>query len=413
MAKSFSPQQTRSVRGGERRSVAEKRDCGANKADKAPSHNIEMMPGRNDPCWCGSGRKFKRCHLDRDRLAHPSIQEISEGQRGAAGLRVCLAEHLGPEPCRGKIVQAHSLSRKASLERISRKQHVYGFQGSFTDLRRSAGTILPKLIGVREASTFTGFCEGHDGRLFKTIDVDPLVPTRQQIGLLSYRALCREIMGKMVLARTIPNMRELDRGRAVPDQLRVQATADEFSAHVSQALPDLWGEQKEWQKVMVENAYARVSYTLIRLGAMPDIVCSGVSQPDRDFRGGVLSDLRKPGTRQDDVAFALVPAETGGFAFFAWLGHFAEAEEFVASLLRLPEERIPNQLVRYAFETFDNVWLSPDWWENLPTPERDFLIERMNTGGLPYAGTSDPYDLRDNGMRFVNWNTTDVQTVFN
>jgi tetratricopeptide (TPR) repeat protein len=22
--------------------------------------------GRNDPCWCGSGRKYKRCHLDAD-----------------------------------------------------------------------------------------------------------------------------------------------------------------------------------------------------------------------------------------------------------------------------------------------------------------------------------------------------------
>jgi hypothetical protein len=23
-------------------------------------------PGRNDPCWCGSGKKYKRCHLDED-----------------------------------------------------------------------------------------------------------------------------------------------------------------------------------------------------------------------------------------------------------------------------------------------------------------------------------------------------------
>lgn len=22
--------------------------------------------GRNDDCWCGSGRKYKRCHLDDD-----------------------------------------------------------------------------------------------------------------------------------------------------------------------------------------------------------------------------------------------------------------------------------------------------------------------------------------------------------
>jgi methionyl aminopeptidase len=26
-------------------------------------------PGRNDPCWCGSGRKYKKCHLGSDRAA--------------------------------------------------------------------------------------------------------------------------------------------------------------------------------------------------------------------------------------------------------------------------------------------------------------------------------------------------------
>jgi preprotein translocase subunit SecA len=22
----------------------------------------EKTPGRNDPCWCGSGKKYKKCH---------------------------------------------------------------------------------------------------------------------------------------------------------------------------------------------------------------------------------------------------------------------------------------------------------------------------------------------------------------
>jgi len=30
---------------------------------------IEVKPGRNDPCWCGSGKKYKKCHLDADRAA--------------------------------------------------------------------------------------------------------------------------------------------------------------------------------------------------------------------------------------------------------------------------------------------------------------------------------------------------------
>ncbi len=23
-------------------------------------------PGRNEPCWCGSGKKYKKCHLPED-----------------------------------------------------------------------------------------------------------------------------------------------------------------------------------------------------------------------------------------------------------------------------------------------------------------------------------------------------------
>ena len=23
-------------------------------------------PGRNDPCWCGSGIKYNKCHIDFD-----------------------------------------------------------------------------------------------------------------------------------------------------------------------------------------------------------------------------------------------------------------------------------------------------------------------------------------------------------
>jgi hypothetical protein len=33
---------------------------------KKPSRK---KPGRNDPCWCGSGKKYKKCHLEADRAA--------------------------------------------------------------------------------------------------------------------------------------------------------------------------------------------------------------------------------------------------------------------------------------------------------------------------------------------------------
>ena len=29
----------------------------------------DKKPGRNEPCWCGSGKKYKHCHLRADQEA--------------------------------------------------------------------------------------------------------------------------------------------------------------------------------------------------------------------------------------------------------------------------------------------------------------------------------------------------------
>jgi len=33
-------------------------------------------PSRNDPCRCGSGKKYKKCCLDRDREAEREMQDL-------------------------------------------------------------------------------------------------------------------------------------------------------------------------------------------------------------------------------------------------------------------------------------------------------------------------------------------------
>ena len=30
---------------------------------------------RNAPCWCGSGKKFKKCHLGKEQIQSPPMQE--------------------------------------------------------------------------------------------------------------------------------------------------------------------------------------------------------------------------------------------------------------------------------------------------------------------------------------------------
>jgi methionyl aminopeptidase len=35
-----------------------------------------VRPGRNDPCWCGSGQKYKKCHLEADARAAPDVRPV-------------------------------------------------------------------------------------------------------------------------------------------------------------------------------------------------------------------------------------------------------------------------------------------------------------------------------------------------
>ncbi len=36
-------------------------------------------PGRNEPCWCGSGEKYKKCHLPEDEKQAAKVCSINCG----------------------------------------------------------------------------------------------------------------------------------------------------------------------------------------------------------------------------------------------------------------------------------------------------------------------------------------------
>src|SRR4051794_9621851 len=85
--------------------------------------------GRNELCWCGSGEKYKRCHLGRDRAPEPTTQEILDQQGRVLDRKVCLHADAGPTTC-SKVIQAHTLQR-SELSKIARSGKVYGFKGDF------------------------------------------------------------------------------------------------------------------------------------------------------------------------------------------------------------------------------------------------------------------------------------------
>ncbi len=55
------------------------------RAAPQPARSADARPGRNDPCWCGSGKKYKYCHMRQDmqREGSPSAQQQKAGAPAA------------------------------------------------------------------------------------------------------------------------------------------------------------------------------------------------------------------------------------------------------------------------------------------------------------------------------------------
>jgi len=59
----------------------------------------QALPARNEPCWCGSGKKYKKCHLDSDTAPPASSPRRSSSNAGSPtefdSLRKRIGEFLG------------------------------------------------------------------------------------------------------------------------------------------------------------------------------------------------------------------------------------------------------------------------------------------------------------------------------
>ena len=65
----------------------------------------EETPGRNAPCWCGSAKKYKKCHLDadsqaaaaRNRMSAPHARDIFEIRESILSPKQIRSDQVGPD----------------------------------------------------------------------------------------------------------------------------------------------------------------------------------------------------------------------------------------------------------------------------------------------------------------------------
>ena len=173
---------------------------------------------RNEPCWCGSGQKYKKCHLNRSIEEAYSINRLIAELKSKTFHKECMHPDASNGSCSRKIIDAHTIQKKGPLKSIAdESSHVYCFR---TD--QNGKDVVSKL-GWQKASTFKGFCAEHDKAMFSPIEDELYSGSKRQSFIAGYRAVALEYFKKISVVKGLPFMSQhFDRGMPVEDQVELQ-----------------------------------------------------------------------------------------------------------------------------------------------------------------------------------------------
>ncbi|WP_041855610.1 hypothetical protein [Candidatus Korobacter versatilis] len=282
------------------------------------------------------------------------------------------------------------------MSTIAVDRHVYG-------LAMKDGRLEYGLIGLRKASTFSGFCSYHDAELFRALETKPFTATKEQLFLLAYRALSKEVYAKRYAIRTIPLQRRQDKGSDALHQVNVQSYLYLREQALRLGLRDLESAIADYDKALLARDHDRFSGYLVFTDKTPDLAVSAAMFPEFDFQANALQSLSSAECL-DLLTYTVLPMSSGGVIAFVWDSKSARScEKLVASLDRLPMRELPDALIRFTYEYFENCFANPLWWDSLSGVQRERLLARINLAVSPTDDRT-PDCLKDDGLRTARWN---------
>ena len=342
-----------------------------------------MNIGRNAPCWCNSGRKYKRCHLGRDEQNPIPKWDQWDNFRKSLESKLCLSPLQWHDQCESRIAKSHTVPKSTSLRRIARKGHVYSILPDPQEIEKGSGTVSPRLIGVNKASTFPGFCSLHDNAIFSPLEKREFSGAVEQGFLIAYRALTRELYSKRAATEVLKTLRQVDRGKTLTEQIRIQTLVNSLESGTDIALRSTEYYKRIFDEMLVNGNYSGVEGYVIEFDDAPTVLCSGAIFPVQDFDGVELQELGHPDRIPELLCFSsFFSKERQGVMAFSWLSQQGDSSRrLIDSLKQIPDLFITEALLRFIFEYCENLHISPTWWESISHRSRVALIERLNLAG--------------------------------
>jgi SEC-C motif-containing protein len=335
----------------------------------------------NETCWCGSGKKWKKCHRDRENKNPIPIWQLCDDQRAEMSRGYCLHPQARSETCSSKIIRAHTVQRKGGLATIAEGGHIISPKRGVDDIFQNEGKIVPRLHGINDATTFMGFCAFHDDQLFSPIEKAPLTLSREAAFLLSFRAICYECLSKDAALRSTEILRQMDKGKPFELQSILQQLVHFYKEGLRQGIKDLNHWKGTYDSAYLNGKYDEFSFYGVMFSISLPLVASGAFHPEFDFEGNRLQIITRGESGFEHVSLNLTNIGGKSVAIFGSTGESnGPAACFLESFRKLSKTNMANAAFHVACEQLENICFRPSWWNGQTFEAKEHLIRRFRSG---------------------------------
>lgn len=338
--------------------------------------------GRNERCWCQSGKKFKHCHAIRETL--DPVNAFEQEQQLFAELQKAYCSLASTGTCSSSIVKAHTIQRKGGLAAIAESNHVLTVKPLMKDMIASSGNPQPRKIGLKKASVFPGFCGKHDSEVFKPIEGKSLNLDSQSAFLFSYRAIAYERYSKEAEGRFNEILRAVgDRGQPFWKQAAMQSLLYDVSVGVELGKRDLSRVKEGFDQLYLEGSLQDFHYCVIRFDQLLPVVACCAFHPEFDLDGGRLQQLGQDKAELDAATLTVTAFENETIVVFGWIGEDSGPARLLSnSLMEVEDAHKADALIRLLFIHSDNIFLNPTWWDSLSDKQKATLNQMTRSGTI-------------------------------
>lgn len=343
--------------------------------------NPKHVMRRNELCWCGSDKKWKKCH--KDRHLHQKVPTGKLAKESGKAMRhgICMHPEAGKSTCSKGTIKAHTIQKEGGLRAIADEGHVISAKTSFELLNKNHGELVPASIGIKNASTFMGFCSHHDNSMFEPIENKSAELTCETAFLLAFRALSYECLMKKNAIKSIEIFRDLDKGKGFPEQVEVQNRIHQHLAGTQSGLLDAERWKSEYDKIFLNRSFDSMPHYALEFDNKLPFVCSGCIHPEIDFDGQKLQSISSFDVDFEHVCINVSATGNKTFLAFGWHGaKDGPAEQFVKSFKSIENCKKANAALVLAVEQLENTYFNPTWWNSLSAKNKKHLTNRMESG---------------------------------